>query len=273
MQCMPLMLRQSFRYSLHRTRTPSGPVRAAQLRPAIPSGFTVTRAPTRNFSVCLQCQFRRQPGLYSSSDEKKDSVNTQNAAEELKEAANAREEVSISGDVGGSHATLSQTEIPAEQPETEKLLYEEPTKGSSVHVEGTQNGGLPSYLESRRSRVSKQFTTLMDNLQSNIFVAGQRLNDLTGYSSIEALKKEIQFQGTPHPLRRSHQTLITNNQHREPTPQCPSTGQKSERRLRRRDQQPLCLTARSQRAPATETLMVAHRPGALYTPVSQRPRK
>ncbi|KAE8315467.1 sensitive to high expression protein 9-like protein, mitochondrial [Aspergillus transmontanensis] len=34
----------------------------------------------------------------------------------------------------------------------------------------------------------------MDNLQSNIFVAGQRLNDLTGYSSIEALKKDIHTQ-------------------------------------------------------------------------------
>lgn len=271
MQGMPLLLRQSLRSSLHLTRTPSGPVRAAQLRPTIPSAFPVTRAPTRNFSVCLQCQFRRQPGRYSPSDEKKDSVDAQNAAEELKEAADARKKASISGDVGGPTATLPQTEIPAEQPETEKPLYEEPTKGSSVHVEGTPSGGLPSNLESRRSQVSKQFTTLMDNLQSNIFVAGQRLNDLTGYSGIEALKKEIQFQGTPHPL--TPDTCITKNQHRESAPQCPSTGQKGERRLRRRDQQPLCLPARSQRALATETLMVAHRPGALHAPVSQRPRK
>ncbi|MCJ1463489.1 sensitivity to high expression protein she9 [Pseudocyphellaria aurata] len=34
----------------------------------------------------------------------------------------------------------------------------------------------------------------MDHLQSNIFIAGQRLNDLTGYSGIEALKKEIEEQ-------------------------------------------------------------------------------
>jgi sensitive to high expression protein 9, mitochondrial len=31
----------------------------------------------------------------------------------------------------------------------------------------------------------------MDNLQSNIFLASQRLNDLTGYSGIEALKQRI----------------------------------------------------------------------------------
>ena len=43
---------------------------------------------------------------------------------------------------------------------------------------------------------------MMDNLQSNVFVAGQRLNDLTGYSSIEALKNDIHFQGThPNPTR------------------------------------------------------------------------
>jgi sensitive to high expression protein 9 len=186
-------------------------VRAPQLRPTIPSALTVSRAPTRTFSVCLQCQFRRQPGLYSSTDEKKDSANAQNAAAALKDAANAREEAPIPGDVGGSRATLSPTDIPAEQPETEKLLYNDPTGENSVHGEGTQSGGLPSYLEGRRSQISKQFSTMMDNLQSNIFVAGQRLNDLTGYSGIEALKNEIQFQGTPHPFRRPHQPLITNN--------------------------------------------------------------
>lgn len=58
-----------------------------------------------------------------------------------------------------------------------------------------KSGGLPSYFESRRSKLSKQFTGMMDNLQSNVFVAGQRLNDLTGYSGIEALKKEIHNQG------------------------------------------------------------------------------
>ena len=34
----------------------------------------------------------------------------------------------------------------------------------------------------------------MDRLQSNVFVASQRLNDLTGYSGIEALKRNIQGQ-------------------------------------------------------------------------------
>ena len=54
---------------------------------------------------------------------------------------------------------------------------------------------LPSQQEGRRSHMSKRFSHLMDDLQSNIFIAGQRLNDLTGYSGIETLKKEIEQQG------------------------------------------------------------------------------
>ena len=55
---------------------------------------------------------------------------------------------------------------------------------------------LPSQEEGRRSHISKSFTRVMDHLQSNIFIAGQRLNDLTGYSGIEALKKDIERQGS-----------------------------------------------------------------------------
>lgn len=54
---------------------------------------------------------------------------------------------------------------------------------------------LPSQKEGQRSNVAKRFSHVMDHLQSNIFVAGQRLNDLTGYSGIEALKKDIERQG------------------------------------------------------------------------------
>ena len=53
---------------------------------------------------------------------------------------------------------------------------------------------LPSQTESRRTQTSKRFSHLMDNVQANIFVASRRLNDLTGYSGIEALKSEIEAQ-------------------------------------------------------------------------------
>ncbi|KAF3483071.1 sensitive to high expression protein 9 [Arthroderma uncinatum] len=53
---------------------------------------------------------------------------------------------------------------------------------------------LPSQEERLRSNLSKKFEDLMDNMQSNIFVAGQHLNDLTGYTAIEKLKQEIRVQ-------------------------------------------------------------------------------
>lgn len=77
--------------------------------------------------------------------------------------------------------------------------------------DATEGQGLPSSEENRRSQWSRQFTTMMDNLQSNIFVAGQRLNDLTGYSAIETLKNHIHSQGmrlSSHPnLKRNYLTL------------------------------------------------------------------
>jgi sensitive to high expression protein 9 len=66
---------------------------------------------------------------------------------------------------------------------------------SSISSSSSANfESLPSRAQSRRTEISKRFSHLMDNLQSNIFVASQRLNDLTGYSGIEALKKEIEAQ-------------------------------------------------------------------------------
>lgn len=94
--------------------------------------------------------------------------------------------------------SAAQSKPQTKEHEKEKSVSQE--EDASV---GTRSGGLPSYLESRRSKWSKQFSTVMDNLQSNVFVAGQRLNDLTGYSSIEALKKDIQFYGMYHSNART----------------------------------------------------------------------
>lgn len=69
------------------------------------------------------------------------------------------------------------------------------SSGNEENFLNTARTDLPSHEEGRRSQASKRFSHVMDHLQSNIFIAGQRLNDLTGYSGIEALKKEIEEQG------------------------------------------------------------------------------
>ena len=73
--------------------------------------------------------------------------------------------------------------------------YSRTLSTGNSNVEDKPRSDLPSQKEGRRSHMSKRFSHLMDDLQSNIFIAGQRLNDLTGYSGIETLKKEIEQQG------------------------------------------------------------------------------
>ncbi|KAG5979070.1 hypothetical protein E4U55_005609 [Claviceps digitariae] len=49
---------------------------------------------------------------------------------------------------------------------------------------------LPSETDSRRSNLNQKFSHVMDNLQTRVLTASQTLNDITGYSAIEAIKNE-----------------------------------------------------------------------------------
>lgn len=177
------------------------------------------RPTSRSFSVCLRCQFGRQPGFYAVHDEKD---KTSNDAERLVKAASeapvavvapeadagasrAADAPSVDADVvdGRSQGQLRDKKSSGQQEKEQRKEQRD------VSTDAPSGGGLPSYLENRRSRLSKQFTTMMDNVQSNVFVAGQRLNDLTGYSGIEALKNEIHSQGKR--LRTQHQTPNPNH--------------------------------------------------------------
>ncbi|GMG45306.1 unnamed protein product [Aspergillus oryzae var. brunneus] len=169
--------------------------------PAFPSASTPQPAlqPTRLqfnkrtgvWSVCVQCQFRSQFALYSSNETEKlkDGKTAEKPADKDQPATGSSE--------GSSTIYLGAGSLEpppsAKEGNVAEQVQQQEAK-DDVKTQETESKGLPSYLENRRSQVSKQFTTMMDNLQSNIFVAGQRLNDLTGYSSIEALKKDIHTQ-------------------------------------------------------------------------------
>jgi len=203
MQSMPLLLRQSLRSSIHITRTTSRPVRAP-FRLTAPSTFSV-RPTSRTFSVCLQCQFRQQTDAYSPLDDKERASNdAERLIKAVREAPDAVVIPEVDAGTAPAANTSAETDGVAQQSQqdaSEKapLDQEEQARREEESANANANAksaGLPSYLESRRSQMSKQFSIMMDNLQSNVFVAGQRLNDLTGYSEIEALKKEIHIQGT-----------------------------------------------------------------------------
>lgn len=185
MQSMPWLLRQSIRTGINTSRT-SLPVRSPVSPFPLPKSFRYTGNTRRDFSVCLRCQFRSQPALFS---------------DEIKRSTDGKPEEK-SRDVDNPLATPDGSR----EGETDAGAQGTPQAADTVHTQGqegkgkvdtsrSESGGLPSYLEDRRSQFSKQFSTVMDNVQSNVFVAGQRLNDLTGYSSIEALKRSIHEQG------------------------------------------------------------------------------
>ncbi|KAJ5689976.1 hypothetical protein N7462_004368 [Penicillium macrosclerotiorum] len=201
MQSMPLLIRQSLRSSIHLARTTARPVQSRRLRPTPPNAFTVNPA-SRSFSVCLQCQFRQHPDSSFPHDDKEKPISDAERLINAAKEANSSQAIPLPGPSAGSSgavntsATDSVKQIPPKLEEQVLSGQIEPEKNTdqSPNAEGEQRGGLPSYIESRRSKMSKQFSTMMDNLQSNVFVAGQRLNDLTGYSGIEALKNEIHTQ-------------------------------------------------------------------------------
>ncbi|KAG9245007.1 mitochondrion biogenesis protein-like protein [Calycina marina] len=79
---------------------------------------------------------------------------------------------------------LKPSEAPGSSPTTEE------TAAKPV-LRDVRPEELPSSKEGRRSVVTKRLSHVMDHLQGNLFIASQRINDLTGYSGIEALKQRI----------------------------------------------------------------------------------
>ncbi|KAK5078247.1 sensitivity to high expression protein she9 [Lithohypha guttulata] len=63
---------------------------------------------------------------------------------------------------------------------------------------------LPSQIAAGYSHLRGRFVDFMDNFQTHIFTASKRLNDLTGYSSIEQLKRDIEAQENAVRAARQH---------------------------------------------------------------------
>ncbi|KAK9465940.1 Mdm33 family-domain-containing protein [Lipomyces arxii] len=83
--------------------------------------------------------------------------------------------------------SVTETTLEGQQKSTEDL-----TEGAHDAEKPDELNNLPSRLEARRSAFAKQISEKLDSLQVYIFTAGKRLNDLTGYSDIERLKKSIE---------------------------------------------------------------------------------
>ncbi|XP_044724031.1 she9 / mdm33 family domain-containing protein [Hirsutella rhossiliensis] len=81
---------------------------------------------------------------------------------------------------------------------------------------------LPSMVESRRGALDRKFSHVMDNLQARVLTASHTLNDITGYSSIEAIKAdneslEAQVAAAQARVRTARQAYKTSNTKRATT--------------------------------------------------------
>ncbi|KAK4110809.1 hypothetical protein N656DRAFT_781115 [Canariomyces notabilis] len=81
---------------------------------------------------------------------------------------------------------------------------------------------LPSFTENHRHPWSARFSTFMDNLQSRALTATQTINDLTGYSAIEAIKRrngelEVELAAAQQRLRSARHNYKSLTSHRAAT--------------------------------------------------------
>ena len=109
----------------------------------------------------------------------------------------------------GPGETTAQGTVSDSQSSSENLKSDESDSTNSEPKQDKEqrwkySSPLPSQLASQYSNVRKQFTHFMDNFSSHIFVASKRINDLTGYSSIERLKRDIEEQEQTVRQARQH---------------------------------------------------------------------
>ncbi|KAI1825988.1 Mdm33 family-domain-containing protein [Xylaria intraflava] len=105
-----------------------------------------------------------------------------------------------------SHSTATEaSSIGSQEPGKEGRQRDEKEQSQSSPSTAS-HPDLPSALNSQRSALNQSLSAFMDRAQTTLFTASQRINDLTGYSSIESLKTQI---STLESGLRTAQTTLT----------------------------------------------------------------
>jgi len=113
----------------------------------------------------------------------------------------------------------------SETPSPDPSEPSQPTPPPPETNNGNNNNtdpSLPSFTETHRHPLSARFSTFMDNLQSRALTATQTINDLTGYSAIEAIKArntqlEHDHSAAQRRLRNARHNYKSLNAHRAAT--------------------------------------------------------
>ncbi|KAF7559650.1 hypothetical protein G7046_g4504 [Stylonectria norvegica] len=105
----------------------------------------------------------------------------------------------------GARGRFYSSQLPPKDPETTSSSSPGPKADSEASVQSrpvaqsldgqiskksTRSHELPSTTDDRRGDMNQKFSHFMDNLQSRVLTASQTLNDITGYTGIEAIKRQ-----------------------------------------------------------------------------------
>lgn len=107
---------------------------------------------------------------------------------ETESSAASETETSKTTESSESTASTGESANPAES--TTDSASTENNKNNNNGNTDPSNPELPSRTEAHRARLSARFSTIMDNFQTRLMTATQTLNDLTGYSAIEQIKRQ-----------------------------------------------------------------------------------
>lgn len=148
---------------------------------------TTTWGSSLNRSICLQCFLSARNRSFSTippSSNPPSGTASRNDSRQSPEIS-PRQDESPTTTTADPHARPADESKPESESETSPHSENEPPKQPPPPNNEPE---LPSSSEDRRHPLSARFSTFMDDLQSRVLNATQTINDLTGYSAIEAIK-------------------------------------------------------------------------------------
>ncbi|KAI1430176.1 hypothetical protein F5Y12DRAFT_6409 [Xylaria sp. FL1777] len=163
------------------------------------------RAPTS--SICWSCRHdyasRRQHVRFSSSSSSPKPPDHDRTSKHDPQNPSSS---SPSSSSPSSHSTVADAYTQGPSIDLSKLEKERERPSPQPPPPSMPNPDLPSAQNSRRSALNQSLTSFMDRAQTKLFAASQRINDLTGYSSIESLKAQISALESELHAAQSHLT-------------------------------------------------------------------
>ncbi|KAI0548828.1 Mdm33 family-domain-containing protein [Xylaria curta] len=180
------------------------------------SAAAASRSPAQpSLTICWRCRrgcsSSRQQLRFSSSASKPPNEGDKNDPESHTSSSSSS---SSSSPSPSSHSTATNAADASDSvnysPQNPSIDSNRPKQAQDGSVPqpppSTPDPDLPSAQNSRRSALNQSLSSFMDRAQTTLFAASQRINDLTGYSSIESLKSQISTLESDLHAAQSHLT-------------------------------------------------------------------